>query len=267
MRVALLAGVLVAGCAAEPELAGSSRVEILEFPVSPPVRADLVVVLDDTPALAAHADAIAATLDYWQSDLDAFDARIAVVATSRPDVLRVGSAGELPTLLALGSAAGTGETLAAMQVAVASPDVALLRRPEAELGIVILAGADDVSPGAISDYAAAIAPLRPYVYVLGPLPSTRLLAFADAFPNRGRAYQIETSSYICDDLGPPLPLDRPVLDPCFAVPVDPATCVVTLGDAILEPPAYTIANDCLALHTPPPTTTVTLLAECVSVGP
>jgi hypothetical protein len=256
---------VLAGCTANgAEPGGVSRVEELQFPYPVPPRVDLVVVLADTPALAAHGDALTGGLASWQQELAALDARVVVVATSQPGELRVGSAGDLPALLAIGSAAGTGEVLAAVQAAVTSPEVAALRRPDDLFGVTIVAGADDSSPGAVADYAAAIAPLRPYVVVLAPDPPSRLTTFADAFPNRGSFDSIDAASYVGDDLAPEPP-DRPVVDPCFDVAVEPATCVVTLGDATLAPPAYTLDDDnCLRLHVPPPATTVEVVAECLA---
>lgn len=68
-------------------------------------------------------------------------------------------------------------------------------RDNAQLSIVIVAGKDDASPRSIDDYAAFLHRLRPNVAVqieggpaqsdCGDLPTARLRAFSQLFPNRG----------------------------------------------------------------------------------
>jgi len=110
-------------------------------------------------------------------------------------------ASTVPRALAALGAVGTGgcarpRPLEAMRIALDhNPHDGGFLRDNAQLAVVIIAGQDDASPRSIDEYAAILHQLRPNVAVqveggpaqsaCGDLPTERLHAFSQLFPNRG----------------------------------------------------------------------------------
>jgi hypothetical protein len=212
-RLALVA--IVTACAEQapsgPEIA--TGVEIHELPAADPRPVDLLIFVDDTPAMAPYHTRIPqlaqAIADALSSDLDAtFDLRIAV--TTNDGVLRLPPGSAVPWLetrldfdlgrtssfdgaLADALAAvmdvpttnpGPSQPLAAEQQ-VLSEGSADFARSGAALWIATIAATDDASPLPVADYIAWLQARQP-MGVLGIYapPAPRLDAVQAAFGGR-----------------------------------------------------------------------------------
>ena len=243
MRTVLLCGCLLVGCASEPV----DQAETFEIQPRLSTPRDILVVLDDTPAMGTHLPGpdpanVAAVLTGIYNG--APDLRIAVT-TGTTGTLRTSPAvptgviehrvdfadGELKTSYggtltsALSSLMNVGTSSTSASTVLASTEQALASgfsvRPSAALGILVVAANADASPGDAASYAEAIR-ARPNDVMLSwvsPDAEPRLDAFADGFAHRYftpiDAYGMEAISAFAE-----LFQDGPV-DGCF--PIDAAS--------------------------------------------
>jgi hypothetical protein len=223
---------VAAACAEDPPPPGpyiESHVDYWEFPTAPPSELDILIVVDDTPAMAAHrskvlglATALEATL-FGETGVF-FDTRIAVttagatgVLRTHPDVvepflvsrldahydLTANFAGSLDDALAplldVGAAGSDAVAPLAAGPAALDGEPAFLRE-HSLLSIITIASTDDASPGAPLDHAGSLKerrddPANIFVSAAYPIPSTRLDTFHEAFPNRNAAVDIASSDW------------------------------------------------------------------------
>jgi hypothetical protein len=234
MRVVLILA-LVAACtqpAGDDEPPVASHVESFEVPGQAPPQLDLLIVVDDTPAMAAYAERTAALLhgfdDLWA--VNAWpprpDLHVAVATADPAEAGQVrtassvhgaflvdestldylartgnhdGALGDAVAALgAVGTAGSASQPLAAARAALeANPD---FLRPDAYLAIVIVTAHDDASSDAVADVAAWAKALKAdpteiVVSVVAPASAPRLDELLGSFPNRSARVSIDDADY------------------------------------------------------------------------
>lgn len=249
MRRALFA--LLAACADEPSGGGpdvNSFVETYFIPAANPHPLDILVVVDDTTAMAPYQSGLAT----FAADLAAFangeylpDLRIAATTTSGTGTLRDPSTTDEPylalayddryerqpnftgslsdaitQLVTAGAGASTVQPLESMKAI-----DAFVRTDIHALAVVTIAASDDASSGTITDYASDLKasksdPTGVYVAGIYPAGATRLSSFHGMFPNRATSADIATTNFT-GTLGSITHFIRTVLGfPCFPEPLD-----------------------------------------------
>lgn len=231
MRRALCTLALCAACTTDAPtggIEGVSYVDVHEFPAAPAPQLDLLLIIDDTPAMAAYQDQLA-TLPaqvvhaFTMTNRAIHDLHIAVATMDGTlrvapsiggafmtmhtdyDFARVTNftgtfADALGRLTSVGTAGTTAnQPLAALRrVAEVHPDGFL--RDDAALGIVIITASDDTSPDAAAEYArlAQLLKTDPTNVIATGItlaPTPRLDEFFAAFPNRNLVVPIAGGEY------------------------------------------------------------------------
>lgn len=268
MRHAIAIALLLAACADDPPPSGpaiTSQVDYHEIPAQPAQQLDLLVVIDNTAAMAPYQDRIAVV----PTMIDAVVARVyhgltnvhVAVTTNGGAIGSVLSdvtawdgthatsfqgslADALAPLVSVGTSnTGPSQPLAAMHSALTTPQGFL--RDNAYLAVVTITASDDASPA--FDYVTFLKGLKTdpaNVIVSGvyPQPSGTLDAFYAAFPNRNTVVSIDNGEYspAFEQIGQ---LYRTTLGaPCYTPPldIDPVTpgdqfeCDVSAWDEGIE---------------------------------
>lgn len=221
---------LFAACAdrmpADPGIEAISHVADYQIRRGGPPMYDLLIVIDDTAAMAPYQDRLAmlpAIVEHWTRSSwgGLLDIRIAV--TTNDGILRrtpsvadpfVASQIEfdlarttnyewtLPDALAAlmdieATSGGPSQPLAALRLALeGNPDGFL--REGAQLGIVIISAVDDASPLPVTEYASWLKSSSPWgLYITGihANPSPRLDQLYRAFPNASLTISIDDSDH------------------------------------------------------------------------
>lgn len=229
MRRPLAALLYLAGaCSEAPPPSGpfvESHVDYWDIPSAPPGELDVLIVVDDTAAMASRRSqllGLASTVDtmLFGEDGPFFDTRIAVTTAGTTGAFRQPAGAPEPFLEsaldehynlsntfagtltdALAPLLDVGAAGSAPIAPLASAKAALDSHPaflreHAVLGVVTIASGDDASSGDPLDYASSLKirkydPTRVAVTAAYPIPSTRLDAFHDGFPNRSSVVDID----------------------------------------------------------------------------
>jgi hypothetical protein len=233
--VLVIAAASLAACTEQPPRAtGSyieSHVESYDYPGSIPVELDVLIVVDDTAAMAPYTPQVkgfAADLVTVISSANegaAPTTRIAVITANasaasfrqpagttdpyisfgldarfEPTANISGSIAEtLEPMLDVGTA-GTAPVAPLEAVAAALDAQPTFLRPDSYLGIITIAASDDASLGATADYAASLKarrsdPTKVLVTGVFPQPAPRLDAFHSSFPNRNTAVDVDNPDW------------------------------------------------------------------------
>ena len=267
MRLALVA---LAACVVpqpEPLPEAQARVVALDLPLFAPQPIDIVMVVDDSPAMAPFRPHVRDGLRWAMSFIDSswFDVHVAVIAADAtslhrttavdgaflrsrflPDGSRdVNYAGTLPDAVAAFADVGTtgswdAQPLEAMAHALAARPAGFAR-DGALSHVAFIADVDDHSPRSLDAYELIVRAERepPQLDAILPLPSlpdSRLAAFLARFPDVDVTSFRDPQPYF----GPSL--DVPVIaSPCFDERVDPSRCTVALDGETFR--AWDIVDD------------------------
>lgn len=222
--------------------------ETFEIQSATPTPLDLLVVLDDTTAMASHLPRnpppgqVTVPIYFYNG---APDVRIAVT-TSTTGTLRTSSAvptgiiehrvrfedGTLATnysgtlIDAVGSLMSAGTSSNAPNAPLAATEKALqtsFARSSASLGIMISTAGDDESPGDVATYATTLHAKKERVAlsVVYAEPGQRLQAYADTFANRRMTPASEYSMQAVEVFASLLSVPPP--DACFPIATPDAT--------------------------------------------
>lgn len=256
LRLPLIA-LLATGCAADPARGPGidSHVEYYDVGATVPPALDILIVLDNTTAMAPYQTGLAALpagieAALRQEQTSQPDTRIAVVTADGTGAFRQPAASSdafialgydvhlerttnftgsfadaLAQLIGVGAAASS--TLQPLESAKQGLDAhPEFLRNGTRLGIVTIAASDDASPGAVLDYATSLKartpdPVRVGVSGIYAAPATRLDAFHMAFPGRASVVDIATADF-ANALGDLLDyISVPIGDlVCFREPAD-----------------------------------------------
>lgn len=218
---------LAAACSEDPPSGPfvESHVDYWDIPSAPPPELDILIVVDDTAAMAGYRSNLLGLASMFDSilfgvDGPFFDTRIAVTTAATTGAFRQPEGAPAPFLEAAldehyvltNKFAGTltdalaplldvGATGSAPIAPLASAKAALdshsgFLRDYAMLGVVTIASGDDASSGDPLDYGASLKsrkpdPTRVVATAAYPIPATRLDTFHDAFPNRSAVVDID----------------------------------------------------------------------------
>lgn len=206
-----------------------STVESFDLPGAIPPRIDILIVVDDTPAMTPYHASLAdiahgAQVDLFSPGGPEPDTRIAVTTTSATGALRPPLDAIDPFLAYAYDARmspslnvpWTFEDTFAQMLDVEPTSTAAVRPLEAAtralaehptfqrehsyLAVVIVSASDDASPGSVEDYVAALRSHSPdpwdtFVAVIGPADAPRLDALVAAFPYRGFTADITSADF------------------------------------------------------------------------
>ena len=236
---------------------GDSHVETYELPEQPAPKLDILFVIDDTTAMAAHQDALTGLPGELEAQLtttilNVASYHLAVVTTDAagggvlrrsdavadafivhddgyagPDHNYDGSLADAFASLVPASAASTAanQPLETMQLALGAAANAGFLREDAALGLVTITASDDASSATVAEYASALKAVEAdptNVVAIGIYPpgAPRLDAFHAQFPNRSETHSIDVASY-ADALGLFAQLFKTTLDyACNPAPAD-----------------------------------------------
>lgn len=243
-----------AACAAPPQspIEGNSRVAEVEWPRGIYDALDVLIVVDDTPAMAPYVARTQAMLHDLDTTWDIPPDLHVVVATSAGELRTAtpvhgdflddelapdwwsrttnhdGTIGD--DVARLGEVGTAGATNAPLDATLQALGHSTFRR-QAPLAVIIVAASDDTSSGSPDSYASVLRnslsdPNEVIVSVVAPADAPRLAAFAAAFPNRSASATITDATY----------------DGALAL-LDELR-LVSLGAACIEAPADLAHPDC-----------------------
>lgn len=232
----LLALALCAACTDEGSsgsgVEGTTHVETYVLPAAPAPTLDLLFVVDDTTAMAAHRQPLAAVpaqlealLASEYGNVGSYHVGVITTDAAGGGALRRSSAvadafvvydhafsgttvnyqGSFASALASlmpSSAAGTAtnQPLESTRLALGNAANAGFLRADAFFGLVTITASDDASPSTPADYAAALKATKAEptnVYAVGVVPSTapRLAEHFAQLPNRSEIHSIDDADY------------------------------------------------------------------------
>lgn len=206
-----------------------SAIDSFDLPGAIPPQIDILIVVDDTPAIEPYRASLADIATGAQADLfapggPAPDTRIAVTTTAATGTLRAPldsidpylayayDARLSPSLNVRGTFADTLARMLDVEPTSTAPvhpleaatrvlaDHPTFKREHSYLAVVIVSASDDASPGTVEDYVAALRahsadPWDTFVATVQPVPAPRLDALVAAFPNRAFATDITTADF------------------------------------------------------------------------
>jgi hypothetical protein len=230
---ALLSLAVCTACTEDPPPNGpfiESHVDYWDIPSGLPGELDLLIVVDNTAGMASHRQQLLDLASSFDTILFGengpfFDTRIAVTTTATSGAFRQPAGAPQPFLEsaldahydltnkfagsltdALAPLLDVGSTGTEAIAPLASAKAALDSHPGfvreyAMLGIVTIASGDDASSGEPPAYAASLKnrkydPAMVAVTAAYPMPSPRLGAFHDGFPNRSSVVDIDMPDWI-----------------------------------------------------------------------
>lgn len=247
----------------EPAFSDESYVELVVYEVPPAGRADIVIVLDTSPAMAPHLPRIEQALVNLGDVLSRarLDLHLAVVSPGEPfddflvevpltdgSVLRnyEGALGDALVARATPHAAGPAAP-SLLDTLHRTLEHDRFRRADSHLGIAVIAATDDASSGTIARHVDALRSGRVQLTTVIPTidcgeAAPRLAAFASAF--RSYAYPICMSETIATPIpgtldwrSPNVCAESPLVDVDEAPGLQPwCEGEIQIGDSIQELP-------------------------------